>query len=400
MSLKTAMSQQAVFAVLLAIGSVLLTLILVEAVLRLFPGSLPVELQQLMEADPKNYGIAHTYIGHLHKPNSAFVISGKDFKSVHHTDGHGFRNPWPWPETAEIVALGDSLTFGQGVRDEEAWPAILDRALPRSRLINLGLIGAGPTQYRRVYETFGKKFHPKLVLVGFFIRNDFWDEEMFDRWLRSGVGGNYMVWRDFGRPKRVTFNLQKPVASMIDTFRWNYALLSRSSYLYSLLLHVRGTVKKWRPAEVRTLEFPDGGRMELFAGDFANTTAGAQPDRREFQLTIQALQRIQSIARTNGTHVLVIFQPSKEEVYLPLLGEPAPDPGSPLRAALEKLSIPYLDLMEGFRRRAAKGEVLFFETDGHPNARGYALIAELVLSHLKDNAKRYGLNGSYSELSR
>ena len=39
------------------------------------------------------------------------------------------------------------VTFGQGVNDEQAWPAILARAFPTSRIINLGLIGAGPQQY-------------------------------------------------------------------------------------------------------------------------------------------------------------------------------------------------------------------------------------------------------------
>jgi hypothetical protein len=50
-----------------------------------------------------------------------------------------------------------------------------------------------------------------------------------------------------------------------------------------------------------------------------------------------------------------------------------------------------LDLLPGFRRRAAKGEALFFQSDGHPNGRGYALIADLVLSHLKNKAEKYDL---------
>jgi lysophospholipase L1-like esterase len=62
-----------------------------------------------------------------------------------------------------------------------------------------------------------------------------------------------------------------------------------------------------------------------------------------------------------------------------------------LRAALEKRGIPYIDVLEDFRRRAAEGEVLFFETDGHPNAKGYALIGDLVSSYLKRHAKEYGL---------
>ena len=106
---------------------------------------------------------------------------------------------------------------------------------------------------------------------------------------------------------------------------------------------------------------------------------------------VDTLQRIQSLAKENDANVLVILQRSKEEVYLPLLGESVPDAASPLRAELEKRGIAYLDLLQEFRRRAAEGEVLFFETDGHPNARGYALIAELVISHLKQHAKEFGL---------
>jgi hypothetical protein len=97
---------------------------------------------------------------------------------------------------------------------------------------------------------------------------------------------------------------------------------------------------------------------------------------------------------------VVIFQPSKEEVYLPLLGDPLPDPTGPLRAVLDKLSIRYLDLTPVFRRRAEAGDKLFFAVDGHPNVRGYALIADLVLSHLKENSKRYGLTDRQITLSR
>jgi hypothetical protein len=383
--------------VCLFLASVVLSVVVGEGLLQLFPGLAPEAVRQLVEDGPSNQGVSHPYIGHLHTPNKTFVLSGTDFKATHHTDGYGFRNAWPWPERAEIVTVGDSVTFGQAVDDEHAWPAILARSLSRSRVINLGLIGAGPQQYLRVYETFGRKLDPKVVLVGFFARNDFWDDEMFDRWLASGVGRNYMVWRNFGRPRRVSFSLEQPVKSMLDVLRWNHALLSRSSYLYTMLLHARGAVKKWRPAEVKVFELPDGTRMQLFPNDFANKTAGSQPDHHVFRLTLEALERIQSTARANGTHVLVIFQPSKEEVYLPLLGELPPDPISQLKAALEKAGIRYLDTTPVFRKRAEAGEKLFFEVDGHPNETGYALIADTVLAHLKTNAKKYGLKGGPQE---
>ena len=209
--LSEGISREGVFKILVLAGSSFLALVLTEAILRLFSSRLPVEVQQIVRADPSNYGVFHPYIGNLGKPNNALVLEGRDFHAVHHTDGYGFRNSWPWPKTADIVTLGDSVVFGQGVEDEQAWPAILAHSFPKSRVINLGLIGAGPQQYLRVYETFGLKLHPKFVLVGFFMGNDFWDAETFDLWLKSGTGGNYMVWRDFGRPTNVSLESQQPI---------------------------------------------------------------------------------------------------------------------------------------------------------------------------------------------
>jgi len=391
--LSEGISREGVFKILLIAGSSLFALALMEGVLRLSSGWLPVELQQIIRADPSDYGVVHPYIGHLQKPNNALIISGRDFSAVHHTDGYGFRNSWPWPKTAGIVVVGDSVTFGQGVEDDQAWPAILAQSFPRSHVINLGLIGAGPQQYLRVYETFGLKLHPKVVVVGFFMGNDFWDAEMFDRWLKSGAGGSYMVWRDFGRPTSVSLSLQQPVGKLVSSLIWRAQLLGRKTYLCNLLLYVRGNFTGWLTSGIKIFKAPDGKRLELelAPAGLANNTKESQRGQYRFRLVVDALQRIQSLAKENNASVLVILQRSKEEVYLPLLGEPVPDAASPLRAALAERGIPYLDLLEDFRRHAAEGEALFFETDGHPNPRGYALIAELVISHLKQHAKEYGL---------
>ena len=86
----------------------------------------------------------------------------------------------------------------------------------------------------------------------------------------------------------------------------------------------------------------------------------------------------------------MVLLPSKEEVYLPADRE-MPDLTGPLRLAFDRDAIEYLDLVPAFRERAAAGERLFFETDGHPNKSGYALIAKLVLQHIRENTNRYGL---------
>jgi lysophospholipase L1-like esterase len=386
-----------IYAVVSIVIGLFASVVLVEGLLRLSPGLLPIEIRQLVQARQSHFGVAHPYIGHLHTPNNSFVRSGRDFSATHNTDGYGFRNRWPWPDRVEIVALGDSVTFGQTVEDNQAWPAVLDRLLPQSRVINLGLIGAGLQQYLRVYETFGIKLHPKLVLVGLFIRNDFWDDGLFERWLTSGAE-NYMVWRDFGRPRRKALVPESPIADAIGTLKKETRLRLRASYSYNLLRYLRQSAEARLFSTVRTFQSADGSQLELLMEDFADKTAGAQPHRREFQLAIDALQRIHSIATANGTKTLVLLQPGKEEVYLPLLGEAVPDPAEPLRRELENSGIDYLDLTPSFRERARAGEKLFHEVDGHPNIRGYALIAESVRAYLKANAARYGLKDWEAEV--
>jgi GDSL-like Lipase/Acylhydrolase family len=363
------LSRQNVFLLLTATGSMLFALTLSEVTLRLFPDLVATEIQEFIQATPDTYGVSHPYIGHLHKPNNAIVISGRDFRAVHHTDGHGFRNAWPWPERVEIVAVGDSLTFGHGVEDDQAWPALLAKRLPQGSLINLGLSGGGPQQYLRLYETFGTRLYPKLLLVGFFLGNDFANAEWFDQWIKSDAGGNYMVWRDFGRPKRV-HNSQSPIKGNLRRLQWEMYLLARKSYLFNLMVHVIEGAKKWRPDEVRIFELPDGGRLELLPSNFKSKIKGAHPGHPQFDLTLDTLKRIRSIADSHGTKMLVIFLPSKEGTYLPLLDSDVPDVSGPMRGELERLGIAYLDLGPAFRDRAAKGEKLFFETDGHPNVNG------------------------------
>jgi lysophospholipase L1-like esterase len=332
----------------------------------------------MAEVNSTDYSIIHPYIGYLARPNSSGIIRGRDFKAVYHIDSHGFRNSWPWPDKAEIVVVGDSVVFGYGVEDMEAWPALLALAMPQNRVVNLGLIGASPQQYSRVYEVFGKPLQPKVALVGMLLANDFWDAMIFDRWLASKAPGNYLTWRKEGR-----FRLGQG-----DHNTAIKAVLREHSYVYNL---VHNVYKTWRLGRVTTLKLAEEGRLQLVPSLLGSSTARGQPDRPEFQLVLKALVGLHALASQQGARVLVVFQPSKEQVYLPLLGELAPDPSAPLRAALHATGIDYLDLTAAFRQHARAGKRLFFEGDGHPNKQGYQLIAQEVLGHLTKNAVVYGL---------
>jgi len=349
------------------------SLALLELLLRLLPGlTTPVSTKE-SRPRPTSFGPAHPYIGHLHTPNSHIVIEGKDFRAVHDTDGHGFRNSWPWPERADVVVVGDSLTFGYGVAANEAWPSVLAAALPGAAVVNLGLIGASSPQYLRAYEVFGAPLRPRVLLIGVFAQNDFWDAGLFDQWLRSGAAGNYMEWRETGR--RPT---QAVVTASSLARRALSAVVRRSSVVRLIRQAWRGYLQ--RP---RYYAFPDGSKVRLLPHDFAQKTRGAETDQPEYRLVLDALVKLHRLALEGGSLPLVVFLPSKEEVHLPLLGVTVRDPSRGLRRALQEHGVDYVDLIPLFRERARAGTRLFYEEDGHPNAAGYALIAEGVLRDLQ-----------------
>jgi hypothetical protein len=221
-------------------------------------------------------------------------------------------------------------------------------------------------------------------VVGVFVRNDFWDAETFDLWLKSGYGGNFMRWRDQGRPDAHPLNWSDPEQILRAVFSRHVYPLLRASRVYNLAraLQTQGTPTFFH--------FAGGSRVRLVPKDLWDAASLAD-NSRAFRLALDAFQAIQSSAEKQGTHVLMVLQPSKEEVYLPLVQTGVPDPTATLREEFERRGIEYLDLVAAFRQRAAAGEQLFFENDGHPNPTGYALTAELVLAHLTASAAKYGL---------
>jgi len=364
----------------LIVGSILLTVPLMEGTLRLFPGLLTAGAQLRVQwaAHAKHWYVAHPYIGHLHvtdaNPSTRTGRPGTESQS--RQDIWGFRNFWPWPARVDIIAVGDSFTYGQNVDDDQVWTTLLERALSGSQVLNLGLIGAAPQQYLRVYETFGIERSPRVLLVGLFLGNDFADARRFDRWWHSGARGSFA---EFGKPEG------KPgIVGWIG--RW-----LKKAYLFALIRDLSDAYNSGRLLASHTVDLPGGERLQLVPSFLAWAAKSARPKDPGFLLTLKTLESIHALAGKHHTHAVIVLIPSKEEVYLPLVGDEQVDLAASLIPELEKRAIPYVHLGPYFRRRAAAGEQLFFKIDGHTNARGDELIADVVLSHLKENAHKYGL---------
>lgn len=113
-------------------------------------------------------------------PRGYFGESGRIDYSI---NAYGFRGPAPTTPKAEgvvrIACLGDSFTFGEGVRYEDAWPAVLGRELAGQPLegysgaesLNAGIQGNGLLDYLMWYGTRIEPLDPDIVVLCFFMND-------------------------------------------------------------------------------------------------------------------------------------------------------------------------------------------------------------------------------------
>jgi len=177
--------------VLIAAGAILLTLILLELVVRLAgktdadgrftllnftlePQALPVnELRGQVEGYIANKDIAvviyDEWLGWSFRPNSTrqsgtFTINSAGFRSQRDFDS------MPPANTLRIAVFGDSFTAGDDVADHEVWSALLERELfdagIRAEVLNFGVGAYGMGQAYLRWQRLGKKFAPDMVIFG------------------------------------------------------------------------------------------------------------------------------------------------------------------------------------------------------------------------------------------
>ncbi len=83
-------------------------------------------------------------------------------------DEHGFRNNTL--PSIEVVALGDSHTYGFNVSSDNAWPKLLARKIEKN-VYNFGIGGYGILQYQYLLNK-SIELNPEVILLGLYLPND------------------------------------------------------------------------------------------------------------------------------------------------------------------------------------------------------------------------------------
>jgi lysophospholipase L1-like esterase len=92
------------------------------------------------------------------------------------------KSEYPVPRAGSgprVIALGDSLTFGEGVADDETWPAQLQASMPGSEVANFGMPGFAHDQMYFAFVDQARALRPDAVILGFYDNDLRRDEQTF-----------------------------------------------------------------------------------------------------------------------------------------------------------------------------------------------------------------------------
>lgn len=320
-------------------------------------------------------------------------------------DALGFRNR-ELPQQANIVAIGDSMTYGSGAPRDGAWPQQL-ATLGGDTVYNMGLGGYGPLQYLHLAGGLAKQFKPRQLLVSFYFGNDFIDAYMAPQ--------NLQHWHSWRQSTGAAPVAAAPVpAAAPAPQRRGAALrnwLSHHSVLYGML---RATVlepfaameQKGLAAQMtadQRMSWSDPAAPSVMTVFTPQQRASAQdtsrPNVREgMQITQRAFAAIKDEADKQGVPLTVVLIPTREKVYCPYLKAT----GATLPPAYQQLcqieeankaelvqafnakGIAFVDASLALEAEVARHIQIYPPTsDGHPTALGHKVIAEAVLAALR-----------------
>lgn len=279
-------------------------------------------------------------------PNYGSRLNSRGFNDVE------IAAPKP-PGSFRILGLGDSMVFGI-VPYERNFLTLLEADLagrtPPVEIVNMGIASIGPRGYLEVLADEGLALHPDLVLVSFFMGNDFIEGDQRQPWSYVLAFARYL-WAE------------KPRGTLV-----------RGSGAY------QDDAPSFEPARYLEIE---SQRATIFRK--------GNPDFDVWLTSVVGnLGRMKRLCDARGSGFLVLVLPDEMQVSPELQAEVFAGrtgefdlelPNRRLAQALERAGLAHFDLLEAFRA-AGRGARLYKPRDTHWNVAGNRLAADLIREEL------------------
>jgi len=274
-----------------------------------------------------------------------------------------------------VLVLGDSFMEALQVPFEASFPSVLEhdldqRAGRRVEVVNASVSGWGTDHELKYLTHYGMQWKPDLILVAVTLHNDIQDnlQQQFHT-IRNGA----LV--DQPQPEETFLRYERLQLK---------AFLATRSHAYQLLLRAR-----------RAREVDDAARqLRSHVVELFRPAVDAQISKG-LELTALLLERMQALASSEGTRVVVVLLPLAVQLSNEAFAEFVRSaPGSPRGLEIDRpqrmvtpignrLGVAVIDLLPGFRDWTLRGgDALYLARDGHWNERGHKLAADIVADEL------------------
>ena len=356
----------------LIICSIFISLALIEAGLRI--------LSAFLIYSPKNSQVYDERLGRRIDP------------SLPDIDENGFRNP-SVPERADIVAIGDSHTYGVNVKSENAWPMQLGRMSGRT-VYNLGVGGYGPLQYYYLMDK-AVRMKPGHIVLGLFLANDLSDVcKMIDE-------SEY--WRAWAQSRGYDVGVCAGTSSVLGRLNRKLSDLHVYWMAASAIKRLNESVNFGDAIEVREGENKTLMKYATISSHMKKMDISRERIALGLAVTEDLLREMNGKAEAEGAEFSVVLIPSKESVfygYLKAKGYKLPPDYEKLVVNEDRIDKEFEWFFEknGIRYSDASPYVIdevnrsigaYSPTDdGHPLEAGYGAYARAAYDMLNTEGQR------------
>lgn len=350
---------------LIAVSTVLLTLLSIEIAVRVIP------------LYPDTFEIYDPDLGWRMTPNKSGtylnILCLGEFTNRVTLNSHGLHDVEhsyepPTNNTYRILMLGDSMVAALEVPLEQAFFRRLEAQLNDVGDISYEVIAAGHHGYSTsqelwYYEKEGRRYQPDLVILVIQPANDFLDNHASLRLVGTGSYPYYTL------DNNNELMLHTPSIGEIPA-NWGgrsinplHDTLYQISYLYRLLFR----------------------RIDILKGiqeNYDDPAHGDDPQRlldEAWAITRAVISQLKNEVEADGAQFAVVIAPGVWRTQAE---------GESIYADFEKimndLGIPYLNLAPTFQASQSSSPPLIYACDHHWTARGHQLVADELTTNLTD----------------
>jgi hypothetical protein len=308
-------------------------------------------------------------LGYRGKPNlQAYEPSNCPAEAegvTYFTDDQGFRNQ-PGAEDAPLVVVGDSFVFGTCLPYEDLWTTRLGETLD-TEVANYSMVGISLWHYNKYTDVLVREGDHRALIYSVFL-NDLVREPSFDESLHARLATNGILY--YMSPVNFTiaeFLTQSPARQVYERVITPPAGVAQPPATVAL---ANGVVLQEHGGLYSQYLGPDssvGERLE---------TAIAYADEMDMALVVVMIPSKRS---TYDQAYVEAFPASTD------LPERENQAYNAICAWLVDQGTPCYNLTEDLRLAAQEGPALYFTTDGHLNALGSQVAADLIADFLREN---------------